>query len=88
MIKIGAVDKYGRTPLMWAARKGKKIEINMLLDAGAVIERGTNLRWTALHYSMQGGHEGASKLLIKRGAPEDAKNSQGKTPEDVKPENK
>lgn len=86
--KIDAVDKYGRTPLMWAAMKGKKIEINMLLDAGAAIERGTNLRWTALHYSMDGGHEGASKLLIKRGAPEDAKNSQGKTPEEVKPENK
>lgn len=85
--KIDAADTNGRTPLVWAAMKGKKIEINLLLDAGANVAHRATGSWTALHYSMQNRHEGASELLINRGAPEDAKNSQGKPPAEVKPEN-
>ena len=72
-------DKYGRTPLYWAARKNCASAIHILIENGAdarqQMEGPTPLHWAA-HY----GLKDAVKLLIDKGSQADLKDLQGHTP--------
>ncbi len=83
--KVDAQDKSGRTPLHWAAVKGKNPDfINSLVESGANIDMpsGKN-RNTPLHYAAQYGQVGALEALIKKGADKNVINSQMQTCLDV-----
>lgn len=60
-------DKYGRSPLMWAAATNPNPEvITVLLKAGADIEARDKNRWTPLMFAAAGISESAG-LLERRG---------------------
>jgi beta-lactamase regulating signal transducer with metallopeptidase domain len=82
---VDARDTAGRTPLMWAATNGHVDVVGRLLDADANVNAAAKGGWTALHYAVDRGHVQTAQLLIDRGANLHAKNSQGKTPVDLKP---
>ena len=75
-------DKYGRTPLYWAARKQCEYSTQMIqilirrgADARQQMDGPTPLHWAA-HYGLQYG----VRLLIDNGAVPDKKDFQGYTP--------
>lgn len=71
LIQAGAsldvVDKFGRSPLMWATTVGSVRLVKELLGAGASIISQAN--WHALHEACKAGLADLAKLLIDAGAP-------------------
>ena len=63
-----ADDKYGWTPLLWAAEKGHEHVVKSLIDAGADINKARGDGWTALHIALYWGRENLAKTLIESGA--------------------
>ena len=61
-------DRYGLTPLMWAARAGAVDAMTALLDAGADPNaRGGANDWTPLLHAIHKGRAAAVRLLLDRG---------------------
>ncbi|KAL8310675.1 hypothetical protein RB597_010494 [Gaeumannomyces tritici] len=62
----------GRTPLSWAAQKGRLSIVKVFVDRGAdvnsQIKGGLKDGWTALMLASDSGHEAVARLLIDRGA--------------------
>jgi ankyrin repeat protein len=60
-------DGTGRTPLIWAAYKGRQRCVELLLGAGAdstiAITGSAASGWTAAHLAKMGGHESIVALL-------------------------
>lgn len=78
---IGAhcnVDK--NTPLHIAASRDHGSVVEVLLDAGAVLEARNRLSNTPLHAAVLGDNKSVLQLLIKAGADVAAKNNSGETP--------
>lgn len=81
--KIDATDPIGFTPLMEAARDGKAQAVTLLLDRGADVARraaGNGLELSALHLAAAAGQPDTVRLLVQRGAPIDALDSELATP--------
>jgi len=66
----GARDTYiGSTPLHFAAHRGFKEIVTVLLEAGAdvhALERASDT--TPLHWAAEGGHPDIAKMFVERGA--------------------
>ena len=61
------VDKFGRSPLMWAVT-GRYVDIvKVLLQAGASLTSQGN--WHALHEACKAGFAELVQVLIEAGAP-------------------
>jgi hypothetical protein len=60
-------DKYGRTPLSWAARSGHEAVVKLLLEKGAELESKDEYGQTPLSWAAKSGHETVVKLLQQQG---------------------
>jgi ankyrin repeat protein len=85
-LKLGEVDlkddKYGRTPLSWAARAGHEAVVQLLLGTGQVdVNAKSTDGWTPLSYAAKRGHEAVVQLLLGTGQVDvNAKSTDGWTP--------
>ena len=76
-------DTWGRTPLHYAARFGRKEIAELLLAEGAdVSAKNDYLGWTPLHTAAYTGHRAIAELLIAKGAVVNAKDDHDETPLD------
>ncbi|MGB8843662.1 MAG: ankyrin repeat domain-containing protein [Aliidongia sp.] len=78
--KPDITDDQGHTALMRAAEHGHIAIIKLLLENGAVINRGDELGKTALIWAAEGGNGDAIDLLIQSGARIEQATKQGITP--------
>merc|ERR1719320_1305597 len=67
---------YEYTPLIWAARDGRK----ELVEKGARVEDRTSGGYTALHKACVEGHHEVVEVLLQSGAEVDCKDVHGNTP--------
>jgi ankyrin repeat protein len=76
---VNTGDKYGTTPLMWAAKNGDLKSIKLLLENGANPNARDRQDWTALFYV---GPEATVVInaLLSAGAQIDARDNEGSTP--------
>ena len=76
---VEIIDKYGNTPLIYAASKGYIKIIEQLLRKGANINANNNYGNTALIIATQNNYINIVNLLVKRGANLDFQNNTGNT---------
>ena len=74
------VDKYGNTPLYWAAFKGYTKIVELLLKAGADPKHVNNNGNTPLYWAALEGYLKIVELLLKAGADPKHVNNNGNTP--------
>ncbi|KAJ5653623.1 hypothetical protein N7490_000626 [Penicillium lividum] len=73
--------EYGQTPLTWAAQRGHKAVVRLLLEKGADPESKDNSYRTSLSWAAEIGHEAVVRLLLEKGAdPESRDNEYEQTP--------
>ena len=77
--RIRFLDDQSAT-LLWAARKGHKAVVELLLDKGADTESRDNYSHTPLSWAAQAGHEAVVELLLDKGAHIESRGSDGETP--------
>ncbi|KAI1821707.1 ankyrin repeat protein [Xylaria intraflava] len=61
-------DNYGRTPLFWAATRGHRDVVELLLTHGARVNSKDRSKLTALHIAVTREHTGVVSLLLDRSA--------------------
>ena len=71
-VKVDLVDKYGRTPLVYAVWNRHVAVVKRLLRAGARIDLADSIGGTALLYALCSGHDDLLKLF-KKGTKADLK---------------
>jgi ankyrin repeat protein len=76
---VTAVDKYGETPLHYAAAKGYGEIVRLLLEAGANVN-GSEREETPLHIAAEYGAIDAARVLVAAGANLNPINENGFTP--------
>ncbi|GMH47844.1 hypothetical protein TrLO_g3974 [Triparma laevis f. longispina] len=76
---VSAVDEEGKTPLHYAARRGKKEVILLLINKGAGMEVYDNGGKTPLHYSVLEERMKGTQCLIDVGFPVDCVDCDGQT---------
>ena len=72
--------EYGRTPLMYAAGKGRFDVVKYLIDHGADVSKEDGYKQTALHYASTNGHLNVVEELLNKGAKVDVENEYCFTP--------
>ncbi|MGI9338179.1 MAG: ankyrin repeat domain-containing protein [Gammaproteobacteria bacterium] len=77
---VNIKDKYGQTPLHYAAWKGHTEAARILVKAMADIDAKSNKGGTPLDYAAGHGQTEIALVLIKAGADIDAKHNNGSTP--------
>lgn len=65
---IHARDSQGNSPLIWAARNGHGLVVQLLLDKGADIGAENHEGVTALYWASNNGHSATVDLLLKNRA--------------------
>src|SRR5262249_7916232 len=79
--EIDAKDKYGYTPLLFAAKSNKTQIVETLLDAKADINAQDTLeKNSALHHGVILKNQTMVTMLVERGARNDLVNTNGFTP--------
>ena len=76
-IQIDATNMADETALMLAANANDLASANLLIEAGASVNRPN---WTPLHYAASKGHTAMIRLLIENDAYIDAESPNGTTP--------
>ncbi len=76
-IQIDATNMADETALMLAANANDLASANLLIEAGASVNRPN---WTPLHYASSKGHTAMMRLLIENDAYIDAESPNGTTP--------
>ena len=76
--EVDSVDRYGRTPLSYAAWNGHVDIVKLLLKAGARVDSTDEIGGVPLSYAICNGHEAVVKLLLKSGTQVDSKDNIGK----------
>ena len=71
---------YGRTPLMWAANRGRDQVVRELIRAGADVNGKDIDKRTALHWASSCGHSNVVKTLAEAGANLNEQDEDGMTP--------
>ena len=79
-VKINAKNKQGYTPLILAARFGLNEAVNIILDAGADVDRINNYGNTALSFAARFGLSDIVQSLLDCGANVNLPNNIGNTP--------
>lgn len=77
---IDSVDKAGASALFYAANGGHTEIIEMLLQAGAKVNRQDHFYQTPLHFACQNGHPTTASRLIELGADTLLQDREGRTP--------
>jgi ankyrin repeat protein len=77
--RVNAMDAFGNTALLLAAREGATETVRLLLKAGARVD-GRDGAMTPLAAAAFGGHTSTARLLIKNGADLDAAAHDGLSP--------
>ncbi|MFA7613157.1 MAG: ankyrin repeat domain-containing protein [Candidatus Caldatribacteriota bacterium] len=77
---INSVDRYLRTPLMYASMSGNFLVVEELIKAGANLNRQDESGMTALHYATEAGYSVIAEDLLLAGANINLKNNQGRSP--------
>jgi len=75
-----ARDKFGRTPLSYAARFGSERHLQQLLKMGGQLHTRSQNGASPLHYASVSGKAGNVKLLLKAGAETEVRDQNGETP--------
>jgi ankyrin repeat protein len=73
-------NKYGATPLHFAAYNGNKECIQLLLDQGAHVNAQESNNLTPLHITADKGQKECIQLLVENGAHVNVQNNYGETP--------
>jgi hypothetical protein len=76
-IQIDATNMADETALMLAANANDLASANLLIEAGASVNRP---KWTPVHYAASKGYTGMMRLLIENDAYIDAESPNGTTP--------
>ena len=76
-IQVDATNSADETALMLAANANDLVSANLLIEAGASVNRPN---WTPLHYAASKGHTAMMRLLIDNDAYIDAESPNGTTP--------
>jgi len=76
-IQIDSTNMADETALMLAANANDLASANLLIEAGASVNRP---KWTPLHYAASKGHTAMMRLLIENDAYIDAESPNGTTP--------
>lgn len=72
--------RFGRTPLLWAAKNRHEAVVRLLLEKGADVDEQDLNRQTPLLWAAKNGHETIVKLLLEKGADVDKKDGYNQTP--------
>jgi len=75
-------DKYGVTPLHYAALRGQKETAKLLISSGADVNAKNEEGGTPFHLAAEEGHQQIVELLISKNADINARDNKGKTPLD------
>ena len=67
-VNLNAVDRWGRTALIWAVENMQRAVVKMLLKSGADVEAKSRHGLTALHAAAFMGFESAVQCLLEGGA--------------------
>jgi cytohesin len=81
-INVNAKVKNGGTPLHYAALRGHKETVELLIAEGADVSAKTDDGFTSLHVAARHGRTEIGELLITKGADVNAKDEDGGTPRD------
>ena len=76
-IQVDATNTADETALMLAANANDLVSANLLIEAGASVNRPN---WTPLHYAASKGHTAMMRLLIDNDAYIDSESPNGTTP--------
>jgi ankyrin repeat protein len=80
---LGAVDRYGRTALHWAALEGRNDAATELLRMNASVFAVDRNGQTPLHLAAMNGSETLVNTLLAAGAPRTARDNDGHTPREI-----
>ena len=78
--RINETNRYGETPLHFAARIDQEAAINLLLFAKADVNKTDSNGTTPLGFAAEGGQEAAVSLLLSAKADVNKTDSSGYTP--------
>ena len=78
-VDVNAKDRWGMTPLRYAAEPGHKEIIELLIAKGADVNAKDKYEWTPLHNATTQGYKEITELLIAKGADVNANWEDGST---------
>lgn len=79
-VELDLKDRYGRTPLSWAALSGHKVIVQLLLEKGAKLESEDENGKTPLLWAVSNKRKVIVQLLLEKGARLDSEDKNGRTP--------